>query len=197
MRWILCMAFVLACGIVGCTAESTRLAIQTQRRVDDVQQEIFSRQHDGLRVLLFRDAVHRMNAVGEPLNETQMDVLNTVWNERDLLESWAVQNERAMGLRRVGVDLKLYGEQAMVDLLGRQLVAKGRRAEAALAQAAGAAVTERAMRGRGAISRRRAAARRRIRAGRRRESRRRAGIAGSATRRCAVWRIGGRSRSGF
>lgn len=134
MRWLAVVTLM-----TGCTAESARIAIDTQRRVDDVQQTVFDRQHDGLRVLLFRDLVHRVGDEGEELAPEQVDVLNTVWNERDLMEFWALQNERALGLRRVGVDAKVYGEQAVVDLLWKSLEAKVKRGEQAVASAKGAA----------------------------------------------------------
>lgn len=137
MRWSWVMLL-----LSGCTAESTRIAIETQRRVDDVQQAVFDRQHDGLRVLLFRDMLHRVDAAGETLSPEQVDALNTVWNERDLLEFWALQHERALGLRRVGVDAKVYGDQALLDLLWKTMDAKLRRAEHAIAAHAGGAAAD-------------------------------------------------------
>lgn len=124
----------------GCTVESTRIAIETQRRVDDVQQTIVQQQNDGLRSLLFRQMVQRASAAGEPLSEEQVEQLNLAWNERDLLEFWMIQNERALGLRRVGVDAKLYGDQSVVDLLWKSIDAKIKRAEQAAAAAQGAAL---------------------------------------------------------
>ncbi len=125
----------IACG---CTAESTRIAIDTQQRVDEIQQGVVDRQHDGLRVLLFRDMLRRMRDSGAELSDDQVATLNTVWNERDLVEFWALQNERALGLRRVGVDSKLYSEQAVVDLLWKSLETKTKRLEQAIAAEAGA-----------------------------------------------------------
>ncbi|MBI5863271.1 MAG: hypothetical protein HZB38_01915 [Planctomycetes bacterium] len=106
----------LAC--CGCTAESTRLAIETQQRADQVQEALFERQHEGLNVLLFRDVVRRLETGGDAkFSAAQRDVLNEAWNERDLIEFWRVQFERATALRMIGVDAKLYGEQSIVDLL--------------------------------------------------------------------------------
>lgn len=84
--------------------------------------------------------VQRASAAGEPLSEEQVEQLNLAWNERDLLEFWMIQNERALGLRRVGVDAKLYGDQSVVDLLWKSIDAKIKRAEQAAAAAQGAAL---------------------------------------------------------
>lgn len=137
------LLIALACAyfLPGCTAESTRVAIETQRRVDSVQQGVFDRQHEGLRILLFRDLLRRLTATGVELDEAQIATLNHFWNERDLVEFWALQHERALGLRRVGVDAKLYADQAIVDLLWKSLSAKGARATEAIAGLAGAQAT--------------------------------------------------------
>lgn len=127
-------------GNAGCTAESVRAALAAQSRADQVQQAVFDRQHEGLRVLLFRDMQRRLAAAGAPPNAAQLTELEVVWNERDLLEFWALQFERARALRLVGVDAKLYADQSIVDLLLRQLALRLDRLEEGLAGAAGAAV---------------------------------------------------------
>lgn len=133
-RWI---ALVGVGALVGCTAESTRIAIETQQRVDTVQQGVFDKQHEGLRILLFRDLLRRLQATGVELSAEQIATLNHFWNERDLVEFWAVQNERALGLRHVGVDAQLYADQAVLDLLWKAVTAKGERASEAIAGLAG------------------------------------------------------------
>lgn len=127
-------------ALPACTAESTRLALQTQRRADDVQQALFERQQDGLRALLFRDLQRRLEQNGAPLAPAQLAALNSAWNERDLLEFWAVQQERARALRLVGVDAKLFGDQSIVDLLVKSVAARADRAAQGLAAAAGARI---------------------------------------------------------
>ncbi len=136
---LICLGLLLASGF-GCTAESTRIALQMQHRADQLQQAVFERQNESLRILLFRDALRRMQAAGEPLNPQQRAALNAVWNERDLLEFWHVQHERAGALRRIGVDAKLFGDQAPLDLLLKSLEAKFDRVRAAAAAQAGAAL---------------------------------------------------------
>jgi len=121
----------------GCTSESTRVALESQRRADQVTQALFERQHDALRVLLYRDLTTRLAAVGE-LSAAQREIVNEAWNERDLIEFWATQFERAKALRLVGVDAKLYAGQSIVDLLWKALSAKVDRAQQGLAAAAGA-----------------------------------------------------------
>ena len=118
---------IAVCAVVasgGCARESLRVAIATQQRADEVQQAVFERQHDALRVLLFRDLEARLTAAGETLNDEQRSVLNDVWNERDLIEFWQQQNERSRALRLVGVDAKLYADQPAVDLLYKSLSLK-------------------------------------------------------------------------
>jgi hypothetical protein len=110
-------AVLLGVLVSGCTNESTRIAIETQRRADEVQQAVFDRQHEALRILLYREALRRVEGAGASLSAEQRDALNAIWNERDLLEFWAVQHERAAALRLLGVDAKLYGDQATLDLL--------------------------------------------------------------------------------
>lgn len=128
---------VATAGLTACTAESTRVALATQRRADQIQQALFERQHDALRLLLYRDALHRLGATTTP--EQRSTALNDIWNDRDLVEFWAVQNERCAALRLIGVDFKLHADQSMVDLLIKQIESRWQRAEEGLARAAGSA----------------------------------------------------------
>ena len=114
---------------VGCARESLRVAIAAQQRADQVQQAVFERQHDALRVLLFRDLEARLAIAGQPLTADQHTLLNEAWNERDLVEFWMQQHERARALRLVGVDAKLYADQPAVDLLYKALSTKMSRAQ--------------------------------------------------------------------
>lgn len=118
----------------ACTAESTRAALACQQRADRIQQAIFERQHDGLRLLLYRDALERLEWASTP--QQRAAVLNEVWNERDLIEFWAVQHERCAALRLMGVDVKLYADQSLLDLLVRQMEARWQRMEEGLAEGA-------------------------------------------------------------
>lgn len=137
-----CLAALLA---AGCTRESVRIAIESQRRADDVQQAVFDRQRDGLRMLLFRDLIARLEYTGGTrLTDEQLIELSRVWNERDLIEFWGVQFERARALRMAGVDAKLFSDQSIIDLLARRLVTGAGRINEALAAAAGAAAAGRA-----------------------------------------------------
>jgi hypothetical protein len=131
-------AVILTPGLAACTAESTRIALATQRRADQIQQAIFERQRDGLRLLLYRVALHRLESA--TTSEQRSAVLSDIWNDRDLIEFWAVQNERCAALRLIGVDFRLYGDQSMVDLLIKQIEARWQRVEEGLAEAAGNAV---------------------------------------------------------
>ncbi|MGE0481816.1 MAG: hypothetical protein AB7Q17_15230 [Phycisphaerae bacterium] len=130
-------------GLIGCTGESTRVALESQRRADVVQQAIFERQHDGLRVLLFRDTLRQLDEAGEPLGDEQRMVLNSAWNERDMVEFWALQNERAKALRLIGVDAKLFGDQSVIDLLVKAVERRVDRAEQAIVETTARAAAER------------------------------------------------------
>ncbi|MCG3127305.1 MAG: hypothetical protein CHACPFDD_02163 [Phycisphaerae bacterium] len=132
--------FILHC--CGCTAESVRLAIEQQRRTDEVQQAVVMRQHDALCVLMYRDVVRRIEAAGGPLNAEQRAQISEAWNDRDLAEFWLVQHERAKALRMVGVDVRLYGEQSVLDLLLKSLDAKVARVEQGVAGYVGRRVGE-------------------------------------------------------
>jgi hypothetical protein len=126
---------VLVLGVLlvgGCTRESTRIAIETQRRSDEVQQAVFERQHEALCVLLYRDLLRRLEGGGLALSAAQQELLSAVWNDRDLIESWALQQERAQALRIVGVDAKLFGDQAMIDLLWKAVEIRADRARQGL-----------------------------------------------------------------
>ena len=124
----------------GCTRESVRVALENQRRADDVQQAVFERQHAALTLLLYRDLAHRLEQDGTRLTDAQRAALNDVWNDRDLMEFWAMQQERSAALRIAGVDAKLVADQSIIDLLWKQLEQRARRAAEGLATRAGEAV---------------------------------------------------------
>ena len=138
----------LACGAVlaalisssGCTRESLRVALTAQQRADQVQQAVFERQHEALCILLYRDLQRRLENAGASLSPAQRSALNEVWNDRDLVEFWSVQHERARALRMIGVDAKLYSDQAVIDLLYKSLAAKAARAKQGLAAEAGSSL---------------------------------------------------------
>jgi hypothetical protein len=116
----------------ACTRESTRVAIETQRRADDVQQVVFDRQHEALCILLYRDLLRRLEPAGSGWSPAQQEALNDIWNERDLIEFWAIQNERARALRLAGVDAKLFADQSIVDLLWKSIETRMDRARQGL-----------------------------------------------------------------
>jgi hypothetical protein len=126
---------VLCCG--ACTRESLRVALAAQQRADDVQQAVCVAQHEALCILLYRDLQRRLEQDGTPLSSGQRAALNEAWNDRDLIEFWTVQHERAGALRLIGVDAKLYSDQAVIDLLYKSLAAKAARVKQGLAARAG------------------------------------------------------------
>lgn len=128
----------------GCTRESVRMALESQQRANQVQQTVFERQHEGLRILLYRDVLRQLESSGMAMTPEQRAVVSAAWNERDLIEFWAIQNERAKALRLAGVDAKLYSDQSVLDLLLKSLNAKAERLEQGIASWAGAQVGENA-----------------------------------------------------
>lgn len=138
MRFLVLMMTVVACG---CSDPSLEVALSAQRRADEVQQAVMERQHEALCVLLYRDLTARLAAEG-PLTEAQHAALNAAWNERDLIEFWRLQHERAAALRVCGVTARLYADQAPVDLLLKSLAARQRKVTAAAAERIGATWAE-------------------------------------------------------
>ncbi len=138
----LALAALAAALAAGCTRESVRVALDAQRRADDVQQAVFDRQHAALCVLLYRDLVRRLEEDGLPLTDAQRAAVGAAWNDRDLIEFWQVQHERAKALRRAGVDAQLWGSQAALDLLIKAAEARLDRARTGLAAHAGAALLD-------------------------------------------------------
>lgn len=135
--WVLVALLAVMMSLPGCTRESVRVALAAQQRADQVQQAVFDRQHEALCILLYRDLHRRLEQARAPLSPAQRTALNEVWNDRDLVEFWRVQHERARALRLIGVDAKLYSDQAVVDLLYKSLSAKLARAKQGLATYAG------------------------------------------------------------
>jgi len=131
-----CVA-ALVLTTAGCSRESLRVALDAQRRADQVQQAVADRRHEALCVLLYRDALRRLSATGARLTPEQAAALSAAWNDRDLAEFWALQDERARALRLIGVDSKLFADQSTLDLLIKALERAGDRAAIGLAAAAG------------------------------------------------------------
>jgi len=138
-RLLAALGLLLTCG---CASESTRLALDVQRRADEVQEAVFDRQHEALCVLLYRDLVGRLAEAGPALTPGQRAALNDVWNDRDLVEFWTIQHERAKALRVVGVDAKLASDQPVIDLLIKAIEARADRAKQSLAAQAGTQAAE-------------------------------------------------------
>lgn len=125
----------------GCSAESTRVAIEAQRRSNDVQQTVVERQHEALRLLLHRELRARLDSLGvQGLSAEQVEAIERAWSERDLLEFWLIQHERAAALRLIAVDAKLYADQSAVDLLMKDMLRRADRAGEAAAGLMGGAL---------------------------------------------------------
>jgi hypothetical protein len=138
------VALIAVLGSAGCSRESLRVALTAQQRADQVQQAVFERQHEALCILLYRDEQRRLEQTGVTLGPAQRAVLNDAWNDRDLVEFWAVQQGRARALRLIGVDAKLYSDQSVVDLLYKSLSARADRLAQGFAAQAGQRAAEKA-----------------------------------------------------
>lgn len=128
-RWFAALTAGAGLLAAGCSRESVRIALETQHRSDQIQQAVFERQHEALCLLLYRDLLRRLETADLALSDAVRTSLNRVWNERDLIEFWALQHERAKALRAVGVNTKLAADQSPVDLLWKSITARGERAE--------------------------------------------------------------------
>ncbi len=138
-----CLAAGLGLLLAGCTQESLRIALESQRRANEVQHAVFERQHEALCGLLYRDALHRLAEQELALEPRHRAALSDLWNDRDLVEFWAIQHERARALRLAGVDAKLFADQSIVDLLWKQVdVRIDRTREVTAARAAQAAARQ-------------------------------------------------------
>lgn len=136
-------AVLLISVLAGCSDPSLKIAIDAQRRADEVEDFLFQQQHDGLVLYLYRDLAHQLGTEETPLSNEQQVTLNAGWNERDLIEHWALQHERAKALRNVGVNTRLYSQQSIIDLIGKSLSQRVSTAQAAIAgEAAENAVTD-------------------------------------------------------
>jgi hypothetical protein len=107
--------------LAGCSDPSLKIAIQSQRHADEIQNFLFQQQHDGLVMYLYRDLAAELATEETPLSQDQLTTLNSAWNERDLIEHWAIQHERAKALRQIGVNTRLYSQQSIVDLIGKSI----------------------------------------------------------------------------
>jgi hypothetical protein len=137
------IASFIACSLLfaGCTAAATKTALDTQKRVNTIQETVYSNQAKSLKVLLYKNLVVQLERDGQALlNEKQKATLNQAWNDRDTIEWWSIQNERAKALRLVGVDSVLYDSQGIIDLMFKSLEEKWIDTKAGIAAVAGDAV---------------------------------------------------------
>lgn len=134
MKTTLFLIVSLLVGLLsGCSDPSLKIAIQSQQRADEIQNFLFQQQHDGLVMYLYRDLASELASEEPPLSRDQLATLNSAWNERDLIEHWAIQHERAKALRHIGVNTRLYSQQSIVDLIGKSVSQRTSTVNAALA----------------------------------------------------------------
>jgi len=115
-------------AMAGCSPQSLRLALESQRRADAVQQTVFARQHQALCILLYRDLLRRLAESGVELTPARRAAIGAAWNDRDLVEFWSWQYERARALRMIGVDGRLFSQQSTAELLWKYATAQADRA---------------------------------------------------------------------
>ena len=135
--FVACLAATLICG---CTATSTKLAMEGSTRSDAIRTAVSQRQHDGLKVLLYRDTLAKLNACKD--DGERAAALNAAWNDRDLIEFWATQDALARCLHVATVDAKLASDQAMLDLLLKDLARRAEKPLQAIDEYAAAKLAE-------------------------------------------------------
>lgn len=139
MRYFLLLTIL--CG--ACTSESTRVAIATQSRADEVAQTIFDRQREAMRIYMYRWAKSEITTAVENKNSiAAAAILEKVFQDDDLHDFWLSQHERAKALRIAGVDSKLYADQGILNLLFGSIMRAIEKYEAAIAGSIAANKTE-------------------------------------------------------
>ena len=108
---------------VGCTSASTKIALEASNRVTQIQDKIQENQNKALKWYIFQKLLTDINAA--KTSDQVAALLNKAWQDRDLVEFWAVQWERARALHIIGVEAKLYSDEGILDLIWKQLSGKG------------------------------------------------------------------------
>lgn len=91
--------------LVGCTSGSTKLAIESGNRVEEIQDTIFKGQQ---------------NAILTFMQQHEYKDQAVLFKDVEALLLWTEQWERARALRMLTVDTKVYSTQAMSDLIWKQ-----------------------------------------------------------------------------
>jgi hypothetical protein len=144
MGVILVFAGFITC--TGCTAVSTKLAIEGSRRTDEVRTAVVDRQHRSLLILSYRETLAELNKATS--DQERAAILNEAWNNRDLFEFWYIQDVLARAMHYATVDAKLAASQSIIDLLLKDMSKRAetplQAADEYLAAKVGAAATQKA-----------------------------------------------------
>lgn len=107
-------------AISGCA--STKIAIESSSRVENVQDTIVNNQHTYIKYANFEKLLTEVEKIkGSPLTDEEKVALNAIAVERTDAEKWMIQWERARALRMVTVDSKLYADRSIFETAAEAL----------------------------------------------------------------------------
>lgn len=96
--------------LCGCTSESTRIALEQSQRIENIQDTLVQNLHDTALLFMYRDFI-------DTIPEAEQLKFLEYNKNRDQLEFWMIQWERARALRLITLDSKLISNQSIIDLL--------------------------------------------------------------------------------
>lgn len=99
--------------VTGCTSPSTKQAIDAQRTIETKQDEVYTKLSTNYKIYLF----NAIMACKTP------EEFNTIWLQREALETYTIQWERLRAYRMLTIDRKLYDDQGILDLEIKKLKA--------------------------------------------------------------------------
>ena len=106
----------LLVSLCGCTKASTKIAIETSTEYIARNDDLINKYHDLVLQYMFTCFALKNNLTAEQLSE-----FNKLWNNRNVVEFWLIQHERNDTLHTVGIDAKLYDDQAIFSLMLEKL----------------------------------------------------------------------------
>jgi hypothetical protein len=99
--------------LFGCTSNSTFQAIESQRKISKLQDEVVND-------LALNSKHYIFQKLKQP-NLTEEDYSN-IYNEREAVEKYLIQWERLRTLRMVTVDRKLFDDQGILNVKYKSFV---------------------------------------------------------------------------
>lgn len=97
--------------IVGCTGDTVKIAIDTDRDIDKRRDFIFYQMSLNNKIYLYNKLKDQVTS-----GKADPEFLNQVWSEREGVERYAIEWERLRALDLVTVKQKLIADQSIFDL---------------------------------------------------------------------------------